>query len=132
MALASDADVAGKAIAMYNLHLESKGNDEMRRSQLTEVLHDATRSDREIPVVLGGDFNFDITEGLTSMDMNRANFHDAFEKRHIPTTPHSFFEHGQVIDGIFTRRRVVANEAQVYRSASASDHYPLSVKLSSG
>jgi endonuclease/exonuclease/phosphatase family metal-dependent hydrolase len=132
MALASDADIAGKTIATYNLHLESRGNDEMRRSQLTEVLGDAARCDREMPVVLGGDFNFDIAEGAASMEMNRADFHDAFDKRHMPTTPHSFFERGRVIDGIFTRGRVVASEAEVHRSVSASDHYPLSVKLSFG
>jgi hypothetical protein len=34
LALVSDANIAGKTIDTYNLHLESKGDDQLRRFQL--------------------------------------------------------------------------------------------------
>src|SRR3984957_17009370 len=42
IALVAHIDVAGRGIVIYNLHLESRGNDALRISQLAEVLSDAT------------------------------------------------------------------------------------------
>jgi hypothetical protein len=43
LALVSEANIAGKTIVTYNLDLESKGDDQLRRFQLAEVLDDAGR-----------------------------------------------------------------------------------------
>src|SRR5467141_1739379 len=61
--LVSAANIAGKTIVTYNLHLESKGDDELRRSQLGEALEDARRYDWNTPAVLAGDFNLDVSGG---------------------------------------------------------------------
>src|SRR6202008_1931757 len=40
IALVSDTNIAGKMVTTYNLHLESRGNDELRCAQLSEALDD--------------------------------------------------------------------------------------------
>jgi endonuclease/exonuclease/phosphatase family metal-dependent hydrolase len=130
LALVTDVNIAGKAIVTYNLHLESKGDDALRGSQLDETLDDAGRYDGNTPIVLAGDLNLDASGGPAATAIGRAQFQDAFAKQHVPTTPHSFLEPGRVIDWIFTRGPVLASQAQVHRSVSASDHYPLLITLS--
>ena len=129
LALVSDANVAGKTIVTYNLHLESKGDDALRCSQIEETLEDARRYDASTPIVLGGDLNLDASGGPAATAIGRAQFQDAFANEHVPTTPHSFLEQGRIIDWIFTRGPIRASQPQVHRSVSASDHYPLSITL---
>src|ERR1700730_2247171 len=43
LALVSEANIAGKTIVTYNLHLESRGDDQLRCFQLEDVLDDARR-----------------------------------------------------------------------------------------
>src|SRR5437016_9021030 len=52
--LVADINVAGSEVVTYNLHLESRGSDELRISQLGEVLSDATCYDAECPVIVAG------------------------------------------------------------------------------
>lgn len=129
LALVSDANIAGKTIVAYNAHLESRGDDQLRCSQLEEVLEDSNRSAWNTPVLLTGDFNMDVSQGPAAGAINRAQFQDAFANRHEPTTPGSFLEHGRIIDWIFTRGRVHGIEPVVHRSVSSSDHHPLSINL---
>ena len=129
LALVSEVNIAGKTIVTYNLHLESKGDDQLRRVQLDEVLNDAGRYNWSTSILLTGDFNLDISGTPAATAISRAEFHDAFANQHAPTTPGSFLEHGRIIDGIFTRGPIRAGQPQVHRSVSASDHYPLSVNL---
>ena len=129
LALVSEVNVAGKTIVTYNLHLESRGDDPLRRSQLDEALDDAERYSRDTPILLTGDFNLDVSDGPAATAISRAQFQDTFANQHAATTPGSFFEHGRIIDWIFTRGPVRAGQPQVHRSVSASDHYPLSINL---
>jgi endonuclease/exonuclease/phosphatase family metal-dependent hydrolase len=129
LALVSEVNIAGKTIVTYNLHLESKGDDPLRRSQLDEVLNDARRYNWGTSILLTGDFNLDMSGTHAATAISRAGFHDAFANQHAPTTPSSFLQHGRIIDWIFTRGPVRAGQPQVHRSVSASDHYPLSVNL---
>jgi len=129
LALVCEANVAGKTMVTYNLHLESKGDDLLRCSQINETLDDARRYAPNMPVVLAGDFNLDVSGGAAAAAISRAQFLDAFANPHLPTTPHSFLERGRTIDWIFTRGPLRANQPQVHRSVTASDHYPLSTTL---
>jgi endonuclease/exonuclease/phosphatase family metal-dependent hydrolase len=131
MALVSDANIAGKTIVTYNAHLESRGDDQLRCSQLQQVLEDSKRHTSNTAVLLTGDFNMDVAEGPAAGAITRAQFRDAFAKYHEPTTPGSFLEHGRIIDWMFTRGRVRSIEPLVHRWISASDHYPLSINLAS-
>ena len=129
LALVSDASFAGKTIATYNIHLESRADDQLRCSQLTEVLEDSNRHTSNTTVLLAGDFNMDVSQGPAASPITRALFQDAFANHHEPTTPGSFLEHGRIIDWIFTRGRVRSLKPLVHRSVSASDHYPLSINV---
>jgi endonuclease/exonuclease/phosphatase family metal-dependent hydrolase len=129
LALFSEVNIGGKTIVTYNLHLESRGDDPLRYSQLDEVLNDARRYDRSTSILLAGDFNLDVSGTPAAAAISRAGFQDAFTSHHAPTTPGSFLEHGRIIDWVFTRGPVCAGQPQVHRSVSASDHYPLSVNF---
>jgi endonuclease/exonuclease/phosphatase family metal-dependent hydrolase len=129
IALVSEANISGKTVITYNLHLESKGDDDLRSAQLSEALNDARRYDSNVLIVFAGDFNLDASGGPAASEIDRAQFQDAFTNRHARTTAHSFLEQGRTIDWIFTRGPIRAVEPQVHCSISASDHYPLSVTL---
>src|SRR5216684_1746791 len=58
LALVSEANIAGKTIVTYNLHLESRGDDQLRCFQLDEVLDDARRYNSNTPILLTGDCFF--------------------------------------------------------------------------
>jgi len=131
LALVTDTNVGGKTIVTYNLHLESRGDDRLREAELEETLQDAQRYKTETPVVLAGDFNMDVSLGGVAQLIGRAGFQDAFRNRHGATTPDSLFANGRVIDGIFARG-LRSDAGQVHRSVSASDHYPLSVRMNFG
>jgi endonuclease/exonuclease/phosphatase family metal-dependent hydrolase len=129
MVLVSAVNIAGKTIVVYNLHLESRGDDNLRCSQLDEALDDARQYNSETTILLAGDFNLDVSQAAAASAISRAQFQDAFANQHVPTTPGSFLEHGRIIDWIFTRGSVRPCQPQVHRSVSASDHYPLSINL---
>jgi endonuclease/exonuclease/phosphatase family metal-dependent hydrolase len=131
LALISDVSIAGRTIATYNLHLESRGDDALRYSQLDEALNDARRYDRDTPILLAGDFNLDLSGGPAAASIGRAQFQNAFADQQAPTTPaRSVLALGRTIDWMFARGPVRASQSQVHRSISASDHYPLSITLS--
>ncbi len=130
LALVCESTIAGKRVVTYNLHLESKGDDALRCSQIEETLEDARRYDISMPIVLAGDLNLDVSAGTASAAISQARFQDAFANQHAPTTPGSFLDPGRTIDWIFTRGPIRASQPQVGRSVSASDHFPLSVTVS--
>jgi endonuclease/exonuclease/phosphatase family metal-dependent hydrolase len=129
MALVSAVNIAGKTIVVYNLHLESRGNDNLRCSQLDETLDDVKRYNWDTTILLAGDFNLDVSSGPAATSISRAQFQDGFANQHAPTTPGSFLERGRTIDWILTRGPVRAGQPHVHRSVSASDHYPLSMYM---
>lgn len=129
MALISEANIAGKTIVTYNLHLESRGDDQLRCSQLDEALADTMQYDSDTPILLAGDLNLDASSGPAATVISHAQFQDAFANHHAPTTPGSFMEHGRIIDWIFARGPVRVYQPRVHRSVSASDHYPLSMYM---
>src|SRR5215467_12727668 len=52
IALVAEINVAGGGLVIYNLHLESRGNDELRFSQFREVLSDAARQGSQRPLIV--------------------------------------------------------------------------------
>jgi endonuclease/exonuclease/phosphatase (EEP) superfamily protein YafD len=130
MALVSDVSVAGRTLVAYNLHLESRGDDSLRCSQLDECFDDARRHNSGTPIILAGDLNLDVSRSAAAGAIRKAQFQSAFPKPPLRTTPpRSLFDRGRVIDWVFTRGPVKALHPQVQSSVSASDHYPLSVTL---
>src|SRR5215470_5304636 len=113
LALVSEVSIAGKTIVTYNLHLESKGDDQLRCSQLGEALDDARQYSSKTPILLTGDFNLDVSGGPAAAAISRAQFQDAFLNQHAPTTPGSLFEHGRTIDWILSRGPIRAGGSRI-------------------
>ena len=129
MALVSSLSVGGRVLMSYNLHLESRGDDNLRCSQLAECLDDACRY-KSMPIIVAGDLNLDASRGVAASLIRQAKFQTVFSEQYVRTTPaRSFFDRGHVIDWILARGSVRTASLQVHSSVSASDHYPLSLKI---
>jgi endonuclease/exonuclease/phosphatase family metal-dependent hydrolase len=131
IALVAHINVAGSKLVTYNLHLESRGNDALRISQLAEVLSDATCYDAECPVIVGGDLNMDASKEPVALALANARFQDAVaSSRSTPTTPaRGLFEGHRRIDWAFIRGPLRASSGYVHGRVNASDHYPISFML---
>jgi endonuclease/exonuclease/phosphatase family metal-dependent hydrolase len=130
MALVAHINVAGSKVITYNIHLESRGSDALRISQLEEVLSDATRHEAECPAIVAGDLNLDASREAVAFVVAKAGFQDTVTAPHTPTTPaRGLFEGGRQIDWAFVRGPVRAYSGQVHSRVKASDHYPISFML---
>jgi len=129
MALVTEVRIGSRSLVSYNLHLESRGDDRLRGSQLDECLDDAVRYKHASPVILAGDFNLVVSRTAAANTLKRAHFQSAFSKEPSQTTPGSLFDRGRTIDWVFIRGALRSDRASVGTSVSASDHFPLSVQL---
>jgi endonuclease/exonuclease/phosphatase family metal-dependent hydrolase len=130
IALVAPINVAGRRFVTYNLHLESRGSNALRISQLQEVLSDATRCDSDCPVLVAGDFNLDASKAPVALQLAKARFQDAEPSPGSPTTPsHVLFEGCRRIDWAFVRGPLWASSGHIHSNVKASDHYPISFIL---
>lgn len=130
IALVAEINVAGSKFVTYNLHLESKSNDELRLSQLAEVLSDVAHQDSHYPVIVAGDLNLDASKDAAATPFATAGFQDAVATARTPTTPsRGLFEPGRRIDWAFFRGPIRAGSGRVHNQVKASDHYPISFTL---
>jgi endonuclease/exonuclease/phosphatase family metal-dependent hydrolase len=130
IALITDVNVAGSKVTIYNLHLESKGDDDLRLAQVQEVLSDAASQDPQRPLIVAGDFNLDASKGSAASAFASAAFQDATTPSRTPTRPsRHLLEPGRRIDWAFIRGPVRAASGKVHNQVRASDHYPISFTL---
>jgi len=133
IALMSEIDIQGLAIATYNLHLESRSGDDLRLAQLHEALQHATTYDPAHLLVLAGDLNLNASSPRASELLARAGFRDAVPTARVATTPHRhLLESGRHIDWAFVRGTSHPSAGKVLKSVKASDHYPISFELPLG
>jgi endonuclease/exonuclease/phosphatase family metal-dependent hydrolase len=123
VALVAELDNGGKPLVVYNLHLESKGTEELRLQQLEEVLDDAQRYPRETPVVIAGDFNTLSFHSRLIPRLREAGFRSAFGDRRVRT--HVIVG---ALDWVFVRGGIEYEHEQVLR-VPGSDHFPISVDV---
>jgi len=132
IALVTEINVAGSRLVAYNLHLESRGHNELRLSQLQEVLTDAARQDSQSPQIIAGDFNLDASKCSAAGAFASSGFQDAISTPRAPTTSaRHLFETGHRIDWAFIRGPIRATSGRVHSQVRASDHYPISFTLTS-
>jgi endonuclease/exonuclease/phosphatase family metal-dependent hydrolase len=130
IALVAEINVAGTRFVTYNLHLESRGHDDLRLSQAREVVSDAAGQNPRRPIVVAGDFNLDASKDTAASAFAMAGFQDAIASPRTPTTPsRGLFEAGRRIDWAFVRGPVQAGSGRVHSQVKASDHYPISFTL---
>src|ERR1700686_1377824 len=55
IALVTELEGAGRELTIYNLHLESRGDNDLRLDQLDEVVSDSARYQPHSPTLLAGD-----------------------------------------------------------------------------
>ena len=115
-------------LVVYNLHLESRNGVNLRLAQLGEVLADANRYSREVPMLIGGDFNFDVTTYAGSAALREAGFAIPFSDAR-PTTAPGLLGAGKSLDSIICRGRLETIESEIHSDVRASDHFPLSLTI---
>jgi len=130
IALMSEINIQGLDIVTYNLHLESRSDDDLRLSQLGEVLHNTMAYDPARLLILAGDLNLNASSPRASEMLARAGFRDAVPTARVATTPHRhLLEPGRHIDWAFVRGTSHPSAGKVLKSVKASDHYPISFEL---
>lgn len=130
MALVSHVAWFAKQLVVYNVHLESRGNDALRCSQLAEILDDVHQRGSDLPTVVAGDFNLDLSGGLCASMISDTRFHNPLNDGRVrPTTMPSRLRSARAIDWILTRGPLAYAEPDLHDSIRASDHYPLSLTL---
>ncbi|RZU35552.1 endonuclease/exonuclease/phosphatase family protein [Edaphobacter modestus] len=135
LALVSEINISGVSVVSYNLHLESRGNDELRLAQLDEVLRDARSYEPARLKVIAGDLNLNASQPSPANAITGNGFINAVPTGRVATTPgRHLLEPGRHIDWAFVRGSVQVNKGRVHNSIKASDHYPISfeIGLSSG
>ncbi len=123
IALITELDNGGKPLVVYNLHLESRGNDQLRLAQLEEVLADAQRYPPETSVIIAGDLNTKPPHSALVPRLRQAGYRNAFGDRHLRT-------HVMIgaLDWVFVRGPIELGDANVLR-VDGSDHFPITVNV---
>lgn len=130
MALVCEVAADAGRFITYNVHLESRGNNDLRRAQLAETLGDACRFIPQAPVLIAGDFNFDLASEAAASLASRCGFTNPFiPLGRRPTITGRQRGRAASIDSMLMTRDLRGNRATIHDSISASDHYPLSVQL---
>jgi endonuclease/exonuclease/phosphatase family metal-dependent hydrolase len=120
IALLTELDNGGKTIAVYNLHLESKGTENLRLEQLNEVLEDANRYPPEVPVIVTGDLNTMHIHSPLIARLKQAGYKSCLGDRKVRT--HALIGS---FDWMFMRGPAEFADAKVHREIHGSDHYPI-------
>ena len=130
IALVTEVQVQRERLAIYNLHLESRGDEDLRFAQLEEVIEDAAAQATNLPTLLAGDLNFDVSHAAPARALNRIGFRNALglSSPHT-TTPRGVSRQGRRIDWAYVSGPVDPILGRVHDSVDASDHYPISFTL---
>ena len=123
VALVAELDNGGKLLVVYNLHLESKGTEQLRLDQLDEVLDDAQRYPKETQIIIAGDFNTFLPHSRLIPRLGEAGFRNVLGE-HRPKTHVILGE----LDWVFVRGSIECEAGQVLR-VHGSDHFPISVDV---
>ena len=130
MALVSHVGWSEKHLLVYNLHLESRGSDQLRSSQLAEVVTDIHQCGSGLPVIVGGDFNFELSREPAVSIVNGAWLRNPFNHgNRQPTVTRPRLGRARAIDWILVGGPLRYDRPELHDSVVASDHYPLSVAV---
>jgi len=130
MALVCQIGVAERRLVLYNVHLESRGNDTLRYRQFSELCNDIHQFPSDIPVILAGDFNFDLRKEPAVAVLRDLQFDNPFGGAGSQAPPvNSRLKPSSAIDWILTRGPLISSASKLHDSIRASDHWPLSISL---
>ena len=130
IALVTEIEGPGRKLTAYNLHLESRGSNDLRLAQLNEVLRDAAKYAPRSPTLVAGDMNFNASSVIRAGAAPGLGLRSAIKLPSPPTTPvRSFFQGPHTIDWAFISGPIEARLGRVHNGVEASDHYPLSFTI---
>jgi endonuclease/exonuclease/phosphatase family metal-dependent hydrolase len=130
IALVTEIEGAGRDLTVYNLHLESRGNHDIRLAQMEEVLEDAARHPFQSPTLIAGDLNFDASCAFRTGAIQDFGFRSALGLPSPHTTPaRGLFQRQHTIDWAFVSGPVDSTLGHVHTDIHASDHYPISFTI---
>lgn len=121
-ALALQLGEGGRRLVVYNVHLESRGEETLRLREMEEVLADLGRHPAGTPILVAGDLNTREEDSPVVRALLDAGFRAAAGGE--VTT-----RRGQALDWVFVRGPVEVQRARVHREVEASDHYPITFRL---
>ncbi len=125
MALIAEIPAGPGKLVVYDVHLESQAEDDVRLLQLIELVQDSYRYPAGTPVIVAGDLNTQIAPSVLLRYLLSRDFHDVCRNGSCGGTK----PNGQTLDWIFTRGPVMSSATKVHRDVKASDHYPVSTTL---
>jgi endonuclease/exonuclease/phosphatase family metal-dependent hydrolase len=130
IALVTEVQVQGRRLTVYNLHLESRGDEDLRLAQLEEAIEDAAAQFGNPPTLLAGDLNLDASHAAPAGALNHVGFRNALglPSPHT-TTPRGLFRQRRKIDWAYVSGPVEPVQGRVRDTIKASDHYPISFTL---
>lgn len=123
IALVAELDNGGKPLVVYDLHLESKGTEELRLQQLEEVLKDSQRYPAGAPIIIAGDFNTFMPHSRLIPHIQEAGFRSALGDRHVRT--HIL---AGTLDWVFVRGTIECQHGEVLH-VPGSDHFPITLDV---
>lgn len=122
LALVAELEVGGRLLVVYNVHLESREGEDLRKAQMEEILNDSLRYPPDTPLLIAGDFNTRVTSSPVLSLLAQAGFRMAAGNQ--VTT-----KRGLPLDWIFIRGPIESENAAVHKDVKASDHLPLTVDI---
>ena len=125
LALVAELGRAPRRLVVYNVHLESRGPEQLRLAQMRELLQDVQRYGPQAAVVVAGDFNTRTSAAPAAAALRAAGFRMAVGG--AVTT-----RRGAALDWIFVRGPLTFDGGRIEDTVEASDHYPLTVRLGWG
>lgn len=129
MALISHIDLPEQKLIVYNVHLESRGNN-VRCSQLSELLDDVSLNASGVQIIVAGDFNNNLHREPAAEAISKTGLSNPFARiSNLFTSVPSRFKGSRTIDWILTKGPLIALEPKLHDTVRASDHYPLSLTL---
>ena len=129
MTLICEISTQGRTVVVYNVHLESRGSDELRSNQLFEILTEIRRSSPATNVLVAGDLNLDISCGPAAHLIAETQLDSPLIHLDGRPTTRSRRGKGAAIDWILTGKGLIASNPQIHDSTGASDHFPISVEI---
>ena len=127
IALVAEFDSSGKRVVVYDLHLESRGFGATRTAQLEQVFRDAKYYPEGTTIIAGGDLNSMYGPLRARLRFESEGYESCFGDRKIRT--HIVFGY---LDWLFVKGPSACDSARVIRGTHASDHDPLTAKVTVG
>lgn len=130
MVLVCEIETATGKLALFNAHLESRGSYDLRRRQLSELCTEIGRNSSQAHVMVGGDFNFDISREQAAMLISSTHLKNPFAQGNLPASVQRFRSFREkAIDWMLTDESLSISHAEIVDSVGASDHPPLCLNI---